>query len=316
MNTTERIFNSKRLPEKWRRHFKIYRAKISIYLDTPDFGVPLMIDASEMMDFLPERIDQAVFLKNIGPVKPGGEATWLEAEVREGLPSRTNVRRIGAMVHRSTTRTSFLHEPFTGADHEYWIEAYWRDTDGLSAPLDYDVRFRLDGRGFLSGLELMPHRNILPPGRRNPFTAALEPVLGQGPETETVRTAEYDARDQPTALAVEVMNRVFFTLALMNCRNVKLRERGSSKTAGPGQTGDAFHEVVIDGSIHQTAQTSGAHGTLEGRRHLARGHFKTFTEDAPLLGKHVGTYWWGWQVRGQESRGVIEKTYTLRPGRR
>jgi hypothetical protein len=23
------------------------------------------------------------------------------------------------------------------------------------------------------------------------------------------------------------------------------------------------------------------------------GHFKTFTAEAPLFGKHVGTYWWG-----------------------
>lgn len=27
-------FNTKRMPEKWRRNFKIYRAKINIYLDT------------------------------------------------------------------------------------------------------------------------------------------------------------------------------------------------------------------------------------------------------------------------------------------
>ena len=32
------LFNTKRMPEKWRRHFKIYRAKISMYLDTQDFG--------------------------------------------------------------------------------------------------------------------------------------------------------------------------------------------------------------------------------------------------------------------------------------
>jgi hypothetical protein len=57
-------------------------------------------------------------------------------------------------------------------------------------------------------------------------------------------------------------------------------------------------------------------GDGSGRLHLARGRFKTFTEDAPLLGNHVGTYWWGWQVRGQESQGHIEKTYALKPGRR
>lgn len=22
------------------------------------------------------------------------------------------------------------------------------------------------------------------------------------------------------------------------------------------------------------------------------GHYKTYTEDAPLMGKHVGVYWW------------------------
>lgn len=45
MKTNDMVFNTKRMPEKWRRHFKIYRAKISIYLDTADFGTPLMVDA-------------------------------------------------------------------------------------------------------------------------------------------------------------------------------------------------------------------------------------------------------------------------------
>jgi hypothetical protein len=73
---------------------------------------------------------------------------------------------------------------------------------------------------------------------------------------------------------------------------------------------------VIDGNTGRSAGASGGGAEGNGRRHLARGHFKTFTEDAPLLGKHVGTYWWGWQLRGQEGSGVIEKTYTLRAGRR
>lgn len=120
------------------------------------------------------------------------------------------------------------------------------------------------------------------------------------------------------APAVEVMNRIFFALALMNCRNVSLRERSSSRsTGGTSPTGDAFHEVVINGNVHRSNGASReTAGTASGRSHLARGHFKTFTEDAPLLGKHVGTYWWGWQVRGQEGAGVIEKTYSLKAGRR
>lgn len=299
MPKTAVTFNTKRMPEKWRRHFKIYRAKISIYLDTPDFGTPLMVDASEMMGFLPTGINAPSFTVSTGPVRPGAEALWIEAEVPDGLPSRPNVRRIGAMVHRSKTRTNFIVDPWTGAEHEYWIEAYLRDADGLSTRLGQDVRFRLDDRGFLTGLEFMTYGSVLRPG--NPFI-----------DMESMTFTGYDAEDGQ-ASAVEAMNRIFFALALMNCRNVSLRERSSRRATGAGPTGDAFHEVVIDGSGSGSRGSGGDTATnAAGRRHLARGHFKTFTEESPLLGKHVGTYWWGWQVRGQEGSGVIEKTYKLK----
>lgn len=295
-------FNTKRMPEKWRRHFKIYRAKISIYLDTADFGTPLMVDASEMMGFLPADIDVPSFIEKAGPVRPGAEAVWVEAEVPGGLPSRPDVQRIGAIVHRSRTRTNLMVQPWTGAEHEYWIEAYLRDTDGLSTKLEQEVRFRLDDRGFLTGLEFLTFRKVR---RGGPFG-----------DTDGREISGYDVVDGQAA-AVEAMNRIFFALALMNCRNVSLRERSSSRaTGGTSPTGDAFHEVVIDGSGRGSSRASGEPaGTASGRSHLARGHFKTFTEDAPLLGKHVGTYWWGWQVRGQEGAGVIEKTYSLKARR-
>lgn len=297
-------FNTKRMPEKWRRHFKIYRAKISIFLDTADFGSPLMVDASEMMEFLPAGIDDPSFVGKVGPVRPGGEALWIEAEVPDGLPTRPKVRRIGAMVHNSRTRTSFIAGAWTGAEHEYWIEIYLRDTDGISTRLEQDVRFRLDERGLLTGLESVAYRPVL--GPRSPLRDPSKPERG------------YLIEDTQE-VSVEAINRIFFALALMNCRNVSLRERGAGRSTGAGPTGDAFHEVVIDGNVRGSSGSAGtgreSAGEAAGRRHLARGHFKTFTEDAPQLGKHVGTYWWGWQVRGQEAKGVIEKSYALRAGR-
>lgn len=55
-----------------------------------------MVEASETMEFLPAGIENPSFLEKTGPVRPGAEALWVEAEVPEGLPSRPNVRRIGA----------------------------------------------------------------------------------------------------------------------------------------------------------------------------------------------------------------------------
>ena len=48
--------------------------------------------------------------------------------------------------------------------------------------------------------------------------------------------------------------------------------------------------------------------------HLCRGHFKTYTEDAPLLGKHTGTFWWQPSVRGKKENGTITKDYAITMG--
>jgi hypothetical protein len=58
---------------------------------------------------------------------------------------------------------------------------------------------------------------------------------------------------------------------------------------------------------HQT----GASDDLRRALHICRGHFKTFTPDAPLWGRHVGTYWWAPQVRGSESAGIVLKDYRV-----
>ena len=49
------------------------------------------------------------------------------------------------------------------------------------------------------------------------------------------------------------------------------------------------------------------------RGHIARGHWKNYTEDKPLFGKLVGTYWWESQFRGSKKKGVVIKDYELEP---
>lgn len=48
--------------------------------------------------------------------------------------------------------------------------------------------------------------------------------------------------------------------------------------------------------------------------HWCRGHFKTYTEDAPLFGKYTGTFWWQPQARGKKECGVITKDYSVTLG--
>jgi hypothetical protein len=106
----------------------------------------------------------------------------------------------------------------------------------------------------------------------------------------------------------------------LNCRNVSLAQRtGLSTGLRPARKGKPqrkttrmveYHTIELPGGT--AGEASGAGGSKSSPRlHHVRGHFKTFESDAPLLGKHVGTFWWGWQVRGSAERGVVISDYSL-----
>ena len=48
------------------------------------------------------------------------------------------------------------------------------------------------------------------------------------------------------------------------------------------------------------------------RLHLCRGHFKTYTEEKPLLGRFTGRYWWQPHARGDKTKGVVMKDYEVK----
>ena len=65
------------------------------------------------------------------------------------------------------------------------------------------------------------------------------------------------------------------------------------------------------GRARDTAER-GSDDAVSRRLHIARGHFKHFTKDAPLFGRHVGTYWWNSQVRGDIEAGAVVKDYAIK----
>ena len=47
------------------------------------------------------------------------------------------------------------------------------------------------------------------------------------------------------------------------------------------------------------------------RVHLQRGHYKHYTAAAPLMGQHVGLWWWQPHVRGRNREGIVLKDYAV-----
>lgn len=111
---------------------------------------------------------------------------------------------------------------------------------------------------------------------------------------------------------------VLLAISFAHCKNVEVLSvepdaplnRKHRKRTGRDLT--RYHVLKIDPLRKLLQQHRESSDDSLGRAlHLCRGHFKTFTEDAPLYGKHMGTYWWGPQVRGRRDAGVIEKDYRV-----
>jgi hypothetical protein len=102
---------------------------------------------------------------------------------------------------------------------------------------------------------------------------------------------------------------------LANCKNITAEpERGYCKPRG-GRKSDRktyrYHVLKISGSQAGSGKQSSSIGQSLTALHSVRGHFKHFTAERPLLGKHVGMYWWPQHARGDAKAGVVGKEYEV-----
>lgn len=105
-------------------------------------------------------------------------------------------------------------------------------------------------------------------------------------------------------------------IGLMNCKNVETVENGrigmartsSEKRRKIPARKIKYHTIILPGGGSESDGRGGHRATAI---HRVRGHFKTFTAEKPLLGQHVGTYWWGWQVRGKAENGIVVSDYKV-----
>lgn len=112
----------------------------------------------------------------------------------------------------------------------------------------------------------------------------------------------------------QFMRPAFSAIALMNCKNVALVPEAAPRRPKKSKP-DRIPRIQFH-TIHVPGMDYGGGGTTEPShqdmaRHYVRGHFKTYTADAPLLGKAVGTYWWGWQARGSKKNGIVVSDYEV-----
>jgi hypothetical protein len=103
-------------------------------------------------------------------------------------------------------------------------------------------------------------------------------------------------------------------ICFAHCKGVTVRETGPTRNdrRRAERTGSRLPVIFktldirpVTRIIHD-AEATGEHGV---KWHMVRGHFSTYTPDAPLFGKHVGTYYRQQHARGSMLRGTVNKRY-------
>lgn len=104
---------------------------------------------------------------------------------------------------------------------------------------------------------------------------------------------------------------------MLNCKNIVTVDeqrrknqaaRLAKKTGRPCDTYKTLR-IKVGGELVRfpSADPSGEH--RDQALHRVRGHFKTYTQEKPLLGRFTGRYFWHPHIRGNEEFGRIHKRY-------
>ena len=107
---------------------------------------------------------------------------------------------------------------------------------------------------------------------------------------------------------------VLLAISLMHCRNVDIRTVEPEESASRANRRRRGHRLVryqvleiepMRRLLNKAGATDASAGGLRRALTICRGHFETFTPDAPLFGRHVGQYWWAPHVRGNPDAGIV-----------
>lgn len=113
----------------------------------------------------------------------------------------------------------------------------------------------------------------------------------------------------------------FLSLSFMHCKNVKTVENAPPKKVQHHRKKMGrkplvkYYTLEIDPMKEVLRKEGGSTKTgLKKALHICRGHFATYTHEAPLFGRVVGTFWKPMHVRGRAEHGIVSKDYAVTPG--
>jgi hypothetical protein len=134
-----------------------------------------------------------------------------------------------------------------------------------------------------------------------------------------VPTTGYTAHEKSlmTAQSNALIFPVWMGLSFLHCKNVTMAQVDPCHQRKPKHGKEVcrrLHYKILDIKPMQRLLRHEGQRDTQGLKHalsITRGHFKHFTEERKLFGKHEGTFWWPQHLRGSSDHGIIVKDYRV-----
>lgn len=116
---------------------------------------------------------------------------------------------------------------------------------------------------------------------------------------------------------------LYFSLCLLHTKNVSIKDepcpfshkkkKGSAETKAKGTRFKVLDIAPLKEQVRYTVKSGGGEPDSEIKRalHICRGHYRRYTEDSKLFGKHTGIFWIPAHARGSKDIGEIKKDYRI-----
>lgn len=145
-------------------------------------------------------------------------------------------------------------------------------------------------------------------------------LLANYRSTRVLFNGQMETVDEEWSKGIEswVCSTSMYAIMLLNCKNITtinkeppttINERRAREKKTP-YTSYKILKLPVGKTTRYIAPGSEHQGN-HNRWHIARGHFKTYTSEKPLLGKVTGTFWWPQVCKGNKENGQVIKDYAL-----
>jgi hypothetical protein len=219
---------------------------------------------------------RCIFSDELGDVRLPYETCWFD--IKKNLDK-------SVPIERQSTRCGMLTNQFESDIFLLWFYNYM-DQSKRWTPSIYCYKIFLQTRGIKE-------------------TVSPQPLVTNAP-FDFLQACYEDSYD---------LGALNYALLLLNCKNIgtakiepdaKLNKARKKRGKLPAYS---FHTLVVKPTTKK--QKSIPKNLWHNRIHMCRGHFKIYTKEKPLMGKHVGRYWWQPLMRGKDTNGVVEKEYII-----